>query len=112
MPCTPPVDQRPAGGIPTNSNDVVVVKELPIQTFGGDIAVAASSDVTIDATLTFADRCTGYVLQGITGTVQIAINSGALRTVDSNQALNDAYIRQIRIVTAAASTAILQLHGE
>lgn len=89
----------------------ILVKQEPIQSFGGDVLVNASSDVTIDATLQFGDRCNGLLLVAVVGTVQVQINSGALRTVASDQAINDAYIRQVRIVTGVGSSVILQLHG-
>ena len=104
----PPVAPNPgASGV----SDPALVKQVPIQNFGGDVLVGASSDVTIDATLQFGDRCTGLLLQMVTGTVQVSINGSALRTIANDQAINDASIRQVRIVTAAASSVILQLHG-
>lgn len=105
LPATQPV----AGPVPTA--DAIIVRQRPIQTFGGDILVGASTDITIDATLQFAELCTGVLLQGATGTVQVSINSSALRTVITDQAINDASIRQIRVITGALSSVIVQLHG-
>ena len=109
VPAPPPVVPNPgaAGSNPTPS----IVKQVPLQSFGGDVLIGALADTTIDATLQFSDRCTGLLLQAATGTVQVSINGSALRTVVSDQSINDASIRQVRIVTGAASSVILQLHG-
>ena len=105
MPVTQPVPAGPAAFAAT------VVKQLPIQTFSGDILVGASSDVTIDATLAFSDRCTGIVFQSAAGTVQVSINGSAFRTLVSDQAINDAAIQNIRVRTGLLSSVIVQLHG-
>ena len=107
-PPMPPTQPVPSGAQTFAANPV---KQLPIQSFGGDILVGASSDLTIDATLQFSDRCVGLLLQGATGTVQVSINGSALRTVISDQAINDASIRQVRVVTGLASSVIVQLHA-
>ena len=105
MPVTQPV---PSGA---QTFAATPVKQIPIQTFGGDLLVGASSDITFDATLQFSDRCVGVLFQAATGTVQVSINGSALRTVVADQAINDASIRQVRVVTGAASSVIVQLHG-
>lgn len=105
MPATQPVAAGPSTFAAT------VVKQLPIQNFGGDILVGASADTTIDATLAFSDRCTGMILQGATGTVQVSINGSAFRTVTTDQAFNDAAIQTIRVKTGLLSSVIVQLHG-
>ena len=110
MVAPPPVSQNP-GAAGNADTSTTIVKQLPIQTFGGDNVIGASADVTIDATLQFSDRCTGILLVGATGTVQVQINGGALRTIVSDVAINDASVRQVRIVTGAASSVIVQLHG-
>ena len=108
LPATPPVQpNRGASGV----SDPTIVKQVPIQNFGGDVLIGSGVDVTIDATLQFSDRCTGLLLQAATGGVQVSINGSALRTVVSDQAINDASIRQVRIKTDALGSVILQLHG-
>jgi hypothetical protein len=109
VPAPPPVVNNP--GAAGSNPDATIVKQVPLQTFGGDNLVGASADITFDATLVFSDRCTGLLLQAATGTVQVQINGGALRTVVSDQAINDASIRQVRVVTGVASSVILQFHG-
>ncbi len=104
-PATQPVASGPA------TFEATTVKQLPIQNFGGDITVGASADIFIDATLPFSSRCTGMLLQGITGTVQVSINGSAFRTVITDQAINDASIQTVRVQTAALSSVIVQLHG-
>lgn len=105
MPATRPVETAMT---PTNPG---LVKQQPIQNFGGDILVPASSDVIIDATLQFSDRCTGVIFQLAIGTVQVSINGSAFRTITNDQVINDAFIRQIRVKTDALSSIIVQLHG-
>jgi hypothetical protein len=106
MPKTQPVPG------PVGTGPVVANKPVPIQTFGGDILIPAGSDVTIDATASFSDRCTGALLLSASGPgVQVSINGSALRTVVNDQAINDAAIQTIRVITAVGSSIIVQLHG-
>jgi hypothetical protein len=87
------------------------VKPLPITQFGGDILIGASQDISIDTTAVLGDRCTGFLAINATGTVQISVNNGPLRTVTNDVNFNDCYVSSIRIKTAALSSLILQLHG-
>ncbi len=109
MPAPPPVLQNPGAA---GTSDPAIIKIVPIQVFSGDIAIAPGTDVTIDATLQFGDRCTGLVIQGVVGLVLISINGSALRTIISDIAINDASIRQVRVnAVAAGATVNIQLHG-
>lgn len=109
---TPSIPAPPPAPGPTATGEpVTVTKEQPIQTFGGDYSFTAGQDVTIDATQVFGDRCTGIVFQGVVGTVQVSINSSPLRSILTDLAINNASIRQLRVITGAASSVVVQLHG-
>ena len=85
--------------------------EIPLMTFLGDQVIGAGQDVTIDVQGQMGNRCSGFILASIVGTVQIAINGGGLRSVPSAMVLNGGQINQIRIITAALSGCVLQLNG-
>ena len=89
----------------------MLTRQAPLTTFLADQNIAAATDITIDVQNLMNNRCTGFILLNIVGTVQISINGGGLRTVPSAMVINDADVSQLRIITAALSTCTVQLHG-
>ena len=86
-------------------------KKLPLVQFGGDIFIPGNSDTAIDVNSIMGDRCMGFVLSGVSATLQISINNGGLRTVVNDCVYDDCSIKSLRIVTDAAGSCNLQLHG-
>jgi hypothetical protein len=89
----------------------LLVKQLPIVLFGGDIVIPAASDIVIDVNDALTGNCTGLIVTNIVGTVQISINGGGFRTVSNDFIANDSTINSLRVQTAALSGCIVQLHG-
>ena len=87
------------------------VKQLPLVLFGGDIAIPAGTDLAIDVFAAMGNRCTGFVVSSVVGTIRVSINGGSLRTIATDIAFTDCSISNLRVVSAAGSTCFVQLHG-
>jgi len=86
-------------------------KKLPLTQFGGDILIPGNSDIQIDVNSILGNKCTGFILSGVSATLSISINGGAFRTVVNDCVYDDCTITSLRIVTNAVGTCNLQLHG-
>lgn len=96
---------------PNFLNGGLVVKQLPLRVFSGDIFIPASSEISINIQELLVN-CSGFLLESVTGFVQISVNGGGLRTVIADQQFNDCDIFSLRVVTGPVSSVIVQLHGE
>ena len=91
-----------------NSEQVI---EIPLVSFGGDIAISAGT-TNIDISGLQGSRCTGFLSIGVSGTVQYSLNGGGYRTApQGNMGLDGASVNTLQIYATAGSTAILQLNG-
>lgn len=89
----------------------LVTWEKSIEEWTGDISVTASQDVTFQNGLTIPNVCTGFRIISVVGTVQISINNSPLGTIVSGDMVDGWLIKNLRVVTAAASSCIVQAWG-
>ena len=104
---------------PSKSHDGILGKlfgallifKQPLTKFPSEISIGASQSINIDIQGLLGDRCTGFQIIQVTGTVKVSINGGGLRTLPYDTALDDAWIRNLTVSTGALSSCIVQLNG-
>ena len=85
--------------------------ETPIVQFPGDIVIGASTSKTIDIQGLLSNRCCGFMILDVVGTVKVSVNGGGLRTIAVQTQIQGAWIRNLTIYTGAASSCLVQLNG-